>query len=302
MAEQCVCSRLRDGRGTKLGGVSSSLRGRARLSRLKRRVRNDFQLMSLIDTQILSYWFKGRYPEISKIDFEISSITANEFLLVQNMSDFKRANYYIPLLSHMGGSLLYKGIELPSLKSSTPRAKRSARRHTDQIILEFGNDYPIIVEYGSLALSDAINNKLYELYLQSIQTLPKDKQKYLKQRFKYIITNSISSIPLNKNIIEIGFDLLIKFTEKYKPKDNIRNTINDILILSTAIAKAKKIITDDKLLNRFASEEYQGKIEVFDRNLIINFESTETLMQKNNKESKGYINRGWQIKERKGQI
>ena len=44
-AEQCVCSRLREGRGIKLGGVTSSLGGRALLSRLKRRVRCFYEKM-----------------------------------------------------------------------------------------------------------------------------------------------------------------------------------------------------------------------------------------------------------------
>ena len=37
-AERCVCSRLREGRGRKLGSVISGVSGRALLSRLKRGV------------------------------------------------------------------------------------------------------------------------------------------------------------------------------------------------------------------------------------------------------------------------
>ncbi|MCL1485932.1 MAG: hypothetical protein MH208_17540 [Marinobacter sp.] len=53
--------------------------------------------------------------------------------------------------------------------------------------------------------------------------------------------------------------LLEKFERHIKPKENIKNTVNDLLILATAIDKKKGLHTKDKVLANFAAEEYSGK-------------------------------------------
>ena len=112
--------------------------------------------MKIIDTQILSYVFKGRRFNAAE-NAQITSITASEFLLVQGENPSK-ANYYPVLPALHGHMLLAPSSMRPVLLDSKKHAERGKHR-TDQIILNFGLDFPPYVEFGSLAISEMINSK-----------------------------------------------------------------------------------------------------------------------------------------------
>jgi hypothetical protein len=94
----------------------------------------------------------------------------------------------------------------------------------------------------------------------------------------------------------MGYDLLDKFLIKHSSKSDFKNTWNDILILSKAINKQLPLLTEDKLLNRFAAENYNTKAIQENGFLKIDFSDTKNVEKRTNKESKGYINRGWEYK------
>ncbi|MFG6097340.1 hypothetical protein SPB21_18895 [Leptothoe sp. ISB3NOV94-8A] len=242
----------------------------------------------IIDTQILSYRFKGIETGIHDARLAIASITANEFLIAQ-AKESKQPDYYIihpakyPNLEYSPSNL--------DLFSNPKSAKLGARR-TDQIVIDFGNQFSAYREFGNEAVSEIINEKKIDIYKISISHLPKQKQKYLLRRFKYILDSDYYCYSLTKTSLEDGLRLFSEFVSKYNCKGNVRNTINDLLILSTAINRKKKLLTNDSLLNRFAAEYYEAPIHQNENELLIDF-SEKLLKKTKNRESKGYINKGW---------
>lgn len=248
---------------------------------------------TIIDTQILSYCFKGFGYDIHDHNLAISSITANEFLLAQP----REANYPDYYIIHPARYPHLLQLEGNSSRISdhfgNPKWAKMSGQRTDKVIIDFGNQFSPYREFGNEAISVIINDKELDLYKISISHLPKQKQKYLKKRLKYIIDGNYYCYSLNKSIIEQALYLFSQFIFEHNCKENIRNTINDLLILATAINHGKQFLTHDNLLNRFASEYYNAPIHKERNEILIDFSIQQTLERKKNEESKGYINRGW---------
>ena len=235
----------------------------------------------MVDTQILSYRFKGIDKDIHSKTWAISSITANEFLETQP-KDSKKPDYYI--IHPARYPHLFDILDAKCAKMGEHR--------TDQVIIDFGNQFPAYREFGNEAISEIINQKKFETYKLSISHFPKQKQKDRLKKLMYILDNDYQCYSLTKSALEEGLSLFSQFTSKHNCKANIRNTVNDILILATAIDRKKILLTHDKLLNRFAAEYYEVPIEQDKNELLIDF-SKKAVDQSKNRESKGYINSGW---------
>lgn len=246
----------------------------------------------IVDTQILSYRFKGVEKDIPNTVLAISSITANEFLIAQPKKS-EQPDYYIihpAIYSH----LLYaegSGFGFLEHFGNSKWARMGARR-TDQIIIDFGNQFSAYREFGNEAISEIINEKKLGIYKISIAHLPKQKQKYLIKRLKYILDSDYYCYSLTKSAVDKALSLFSAFVSEHNCKGNVRNTINDLLILSTAIDREKKFLTNDNLLSRFAAEYYKVPIHEDKDELLIDF-SEKHIEKRENRESKGYINNGW---------
>ena len=244
----------------------------------------------IVDTQILSYRFKGLENNIHGESLAISSITANEFLVAQP-KDSNPPNYYIihpAIYSHL---LQAEGVSILQHFGNPKWAKMGARR-TDQVIIDFGNQFSAYREFGNEAISEIINDNKLEIYKISIAHLPKQKQKYLLKRLKYILDNGYYCYSLTKSSIDEALEMFSEFVSEHNCKENMRNTANDILILATAIDRGKKFLTNDNLLNRFAADYHEAPIHKDKNELLIDF-SEKQVNKKINRESKGYINKGW---------
>jgi hypothetical protein len=90
--------------------------------------------------------------------------------------------------------------------------------------------------------------------------------------------------------------LFYEFLLRYNSKENLKNTINDVLILATAINSSSSLVTKDSLLNRFASEQYNAELIENQDSLIVDFGKEKSLEKRRSKESKGYINKGWRVR------
>ena len=101
-------------------------------------------------------------------------------------------------------------------------------------------------------------------------------------------------------IAEVGMNLLAQFLDRYEAKQNMRNTINDVLVLATAIEKKVPLLTEDNLLRRFTAEVIGALTGERQGNLLLDFSAAEVQERRKPLESKGYINRGWQVLERRG--
>lgn len=245
--------------------------------------------MQILDTQIISYAFKETYD--GQVTHQnIASITANEFLLVQS-AERTKANYYVPLSQIIG---LKTGNEIDFPRRDHPFPKR----HTDQIILEFGQDYPAIIEFCNLAISETINSKAKGLFHETIRFLDKEQRKLILARFNFLLNQNINCLLLSRNTVVLGLNLFCEFLSRYNTKENFRNTVNDVLILATAVNSSATLVTKDSLLNRFASDYYNGFTKEKSGFLSIDFGKEKNLVRRRNRESKGYINKGWQIRVR----
>jgi hypothetical protein len=249
--------------------------------------------MQILDTQIISYALKdaGNWHVTGQ---HIASITAKEFLLVQDAKS-KKVNYYVPLPRRFQ-RLFESDVDTPKMEHPF------SRNSTDQIILEFGSDYPAISEYGNLAITTIINQRQKRLLNETVRFLSKPKRKTILHRFNFLIQQKINCIPLNSRAIDIGFDLFFEFMLAHNPKQNWRNTVYDILSFATAIESSAVLITRDMELSRFASEQYNGRVAESNGNMTIDFGSSSDIERRNRRESKGYINRSWQasIKNHQG--
>jgi hypothetical protein len=184
-------------------------------------------MSTFLDTQVISKAFKGIATPLQE-GASISSIVANEFLLVQHRS-LTKANYYIRRHRHWAGSL-----GASTEETELPRSDHSAsKRSTDALHIDFAGQFPSIIEFNSLSVSYAINCARIRSFTSAVRFLPSRTAKLLVRRFKFVIAARVVCVPITTHDIQLGFTLLKQFIEKHKPKKNFRNTWNDILILLT---------------------------------------------------------------------
>jgi hypothetical protein len=254
----------------------------------------------ITDTQIISYYFKGAVS-IPAGPIRISSITAAEFLLIQSPVH-NRANYYPILparLRHRGIGMT--GAEAPlRLNFDSRRHSALGKRRTDQLILDFGQSVPTYVEFGSIAITQLINERHEQLYGSSIGHLEKDLQKKLRERYRFLLDLGVTCVAVTPDVATVAMNLLGQFLDRYQTKDNARNTVNDVLVLATAIENASVLKTEDNLLRRFAAEAMGTFAREEPGHLLLDFSAPEATKRRRSLESKGYVNRGWQILERRG--
>lgn len=94
--------------------------------------------MSITDTQILSYYYKGAAP-LPSSEILISSVTAAEFLVVQSAKP-NSANYYPILpgrLKHSIGGIFPGRFAVPRMLFDAKKHAALGRRRTDQLVLNF---------------------------------------------------------------------------------------------------------------------------------------------------------------------
>ena len=251
--------------------------------------------MAFIDTQILIDALIGNSSNIIG-GTTISSITANEFLGVHGPSPIK-ANYYVPLVPRGRIGLLHSQLG-PRLH---PRQNHSFNRmRTDRLVISFGNDFPSVVEYGSNAITDTINEKALMLFLNAICVLPKDRQKKLRQKFAFLMDNEVKCTAISPDTVTLAQRMLSEFLQMYQLKDNFRNSWNDFLVAATARRAGETLFTNDTLLFRFIVSRFGSLIRDENHQLEMSFPKEESQISKQCLESKGYINRGWDVKFRRG--
>lgn len=175
------------------------------------------------------------------------------------------------------------------------------KRRTDQLVLNFNGRMPSFIEFGSVAISQIINDGHEDVYSASISNLEKSLQKKLRDKLRFLITTNVQCLAVTPAIADVGMNILGQFLDKYEAKQNPRNTINDILILSTAVEHSLPLLTEDSLLKRFTAELLGAPyFEQSPDRLLIDFTPPGVVDRRRPFESKGYINRGWQVMERRG--
>lgn len=256
-------------------------------------------IVLILDTQIISYCYSGHWESEKATSAEISAITAAEFLLFHTRETGK-VDYYVINpekygVKHPAGLMEGYFPHAGNLKW----AKMGAQR-TDSIIIDFSSDFQPYRIFGNYSITSIINERNIEMFKLSILHLSKDRQKKLKKKIEFLFDYNIRCHHLNERSCDIALGLFMKFQERITPKENIKNTINDLLILSTAIEKEMPILTMDKVLGEFAAKEHFGQVEAGPQTLKIDFSKQESISSNKSRESKGYINRGWSYSFLKG--
>jgi predicted nucleic acid-binding protein len=254
-------------------------------------------MKTYLDTNILYYVHSGNKQDLKIAEQNITSINALEFLKNIEKVHTNKAKYHIPRTNSM---FHYNGI-IGAKEYFKKRNHPLNKRLSDYIIFDFSKDFESYALYNNESISQVINNKYSELFFLSISFLEKSEIKDIRNKFNFLLDLKLNCESITENDIELAYDLLDRFIQIHSLKDDFRNCWNDILILSKSINEGGKLITSDKLLNRFASEIYNGKINESKEVLEIEFPNENNETKRLEKpESKGYINRGWNYKIRKG--
>lgn len=252
----------------------------------------------IYDTQIISYCYSGHWDQKKVLDAQISSVTASEFLLFQTRENSK-VDYYVINPSWFGIRHV-----LPSIESfKNPKWAKGSINRTDSVIIDLNGDYDSYRMFGNEAISEIINSKSMRIFEISIAHMDKNKQKMLKKKMEFLLDNNIFCHRLSEDDCYLAITLLSEFIKNFQVKNNVKNTVNDLLILATAMNQELKLYTEDKVLGQFASKHYDATIIDNNDSIVISFPPTEDKQRIIKKsESKGYINRGWQYSMRKGNL
>jgi len=238
-----------------------------------------------LDTQILIGAIQRQNPSVQ--NSSISSVVASEFLGTLS-ADPINANYYIPIVGQR-----HMLMDFPNRLRR--RGHPFSKHHTDSVKMEFGGLHPPIIHFGNLAISDIINLRSSALFDSTISHIAKEKRKTIKKKFSFLLDHNIECIPFTKSAIIIAQQLLSSLKEAQSPKQNFRNSWNDLLIAATAIESAAHLFTNDKLLARQIADHMNAKTIVSENSIAIDFSAKESQSIRSKRESKGYINQGWRV-------
>lgn len=239
-----------------------------------------------LDTQILISAIQGN--ELSDIKgSSISSIVASEFLGAQGKVP-SRAKYYIPI---SGGRHSY----LFGIDGASKRDHPFNKNSTDSLMMDFGGQFPTIIHFGNLALADLINNQAVSLFDNAIAHIEKAQRKVFRKKFEFLMECNLDCVPVSRSAVDIAQHLLETFAEQYSFKKDFRNSLNDLLIAATSIESSSSLYTKDDLLTRHIAEYLEASSISMPRGLQVDFSEVAQSSKIKTRESKEFINKGWQI-------
>ncbi|MEU0677349.1 hypothetical protein ABZ330_31530 [Streptomyces sp. NPDC006172] len=247
-------------------------------------------MRTIVDTQIISYAMKGALTE-SLTDCAISSTVAQEFLRVRNV-ETGEARYFTPPPHSFGfdTKVHYAAGRIHGRRRSSRPVFRGA---TDKIVMDFNNQFPSIVEYGHLGMSHLINTANRGIFSESVSHLPKRERKVLIEKFMFLVGQGVQCIPVAAPCITTAFELLKTLIDRgVTLKSDFRNSLNDVLILATAVESRHSLWTMDELLAQLAGDHLLCRIVHSGDRYQLTFPSAED-SRRASRESKGYLNTGW---------
>lgn len=246
----------------------------------------------LFDTQLISYAMQGNYI-LPTSDVAISSTTAQELLLVQGKK-LTHNNYYVP---NMGTHYPMARYDFNRAMRSMPQKYRNkvGKGQTDQLILDFGRDYPTVVEYSHQAIAAALNRRNFDLLENMARALGPTRHRVVVRRLNFLLIQSIHCVALSRQSAEVGLELFRSFVDDFTLKRNFRNSLNDILTLAVAQASCSVLHTDDELLSSFANRYSKVPVNRNKIEIAIDFTRPPT-PRRVSRGTKGYVNFGWRVR------
>lgn len=243
---------------------------------------------SVPDTQEISYCMK-RSEALPSGTF-LTSVTVQEFLLMQTRSVTRNA-YYIPD-AHQPRSTF-------DLRRLADRAKSTAipagKVTTDRLVIDFNNFYPSVVEYSHYMLATAINLEHWDLIKAASTALRSEKRAVVRDRIRFLQESQAQCLPLLKESAEASLSLFWDFTAHHNLKSNFRNSLNDILTLAITLRYSACLVTTDRVLGRFQREVRESNAVMGAQGK--SFPSDLSTSRPSARDSKGYVNRGWNVRQ-----
>ncbi|MFJ4032316.1 hypothetical protein [Streptomyces griseoluteus] len=248
----------------------------------------------IVDTQIVSYVFKGSSIVGGGLSgFSVASTVAHEFLRVRDVATGE-ARYFTPPPHTLGPAAREAYIAQRKIHGGKPSDRPLFKRATDKLIMDFNNEFPSVVEYGHLGISNLIDTANRVIFSESVNHLSKRERKDLVGKFTFLAEQRVECVPVKAECVPIAFDLLKRLIARgFNLKADFRNSLNDMLILGTAITRGVDLWTQDELLAQFAAEELTSKVKHRDTHYEIPIQASGDSIRRVSRESKGYINTGW---------
>lgn len=248
----------------------------------------------IIDTQIVSYALKGSSIAGGGLSgFSVTSTVAQEFLRVRDVATGE-SRYFTPPPHTLGPAARDAYFAQRKIHGDRPSDRPLFKRATDKLIMDFNNEFPSVVEYGHLGISHLIGTANRVIFSESVNHLAKRERKDLLGKFIFLAEQRVECIPVKADCVPVAFGLLKRLIARgFNLKADFRNSLNDMLILGTAITRGADLWTQDELLAQFAAEELTSKVKHRDTHYEIPVQSSENSIRRVSRESKGYINTGW---------
>ncbi|MEU3987165.1 hypothetical protein AB0F24_02075 [Streptomyces platensis] len=227
--------------------------------------------------------------------FFITSTVAQEFLRVRDAATGE-ARYFTPPPYGLGPIARGAYFAGQKIHSDRPNDRPLFKRATDKLIMDFNNEFPSVVEYGHAGMAHLLNSGNRAIFEESVNHLPKRERKDLTNKFTFLVSRGVKCVPVQPECVPVAFDLLKRLMRRgFNLKSNFRNSLNDMLILGTAVANEVDLWTKDELLAQFAEEECRSKVKACGNHYEINFSERADCARRISQESKGYVNTGWRF-------
>lgn len=242
----------------------------------------------IVDTQLLDRIEIGDLA--MDAPWSVSSVTAQEALNMQVPTTEDRYRIALPLLSgmHMLDSAPCRGTFWLDHARSQPISRRADRQ-----VLRLSPTAADRLEIGHASVAAAHRDGLDTLASAYLSVLPETQRKHAVRRWRLLRNQASEVIPLDAGVAARGVALLGDFLDSgRKPKPVLRNTVNDMLILATALERGRPLATLDGTLRDFYAE-VGCIVDVVDDVLIAAPVSAGDDRDAAPRESKRFVNSLW---------
>ncbi|MYR35584.1 hypothetical protein GTW20_25805 [Nocardiopsis alba] len=251
-------------------------------------------LKLIIDTQELIRLSKERAPLPCGGQAYMASTTAQELFRTRS-KETGRPAYWVPSIRGVHQAEIMSRKEWRNLaKAHSKWNYGGTSLYSDRLLVEFGSDYPPVVEFGHRAISKIINEEKTWLFPMCAGAARVKFGSEMRGRVEYVAESNVRCSPLVGGVIKTALPMFHAFSKKYTFKKDYRNSLNDIFILATSGHLGIPLLTRDKLLARFAEECLGSR--------LMGVQGCELISPQKGvgerrvmKESRKYVNRSWRI-------
>ena len=238
-----------------------------------------------VDTQVIIYADQiGDPGEIRGC--HVCSVVLAEYLMMQT-DDYASAAYFLATRNRV---MARNPVDRDRLQRDRPPGW--ARSHTDSIRMVLTSVAPAVtvLYWGMSALADIINDHDRARFQAAINCLTPRRRLRLLHKLDFVMQANMSCDALTEEDTELALGLMKRFVETNSPKEDIRNTLNDMLVLANSINHGLVLRTDDTLLDDFAQKQLHAQSTAHANNLVdLTLPKAECVRRSAG--TRGYVNR-----------